>query len=79
MNIIIDNGNVLPTDQHTLFQDEEVITLPVMTLPDLLVQMKVYKSKSECARAGRTGPIPDGFTELKASKKVTMWIWNPTE
>jgi hypothetical protein len=47
-------------------------------LPNLLKEMGIFCSTSEARRAGRNGPIPSGFTKLKASKIRTIWIWNPT-
>lgn len=48
-------------------------------LPNLLKDLRVYESTSEARRAGRDGPIPPGWSEMKASKRRTLWIWNPTE
>lgn len=79
MNIVIDNGNVLPGDIFTVFGLAEVLVLPPMSLPDLMVKVKAYPSKSKAIQAGRSGEIPQGFTEFKANKKLTIWIWNPSE
>jgi hypothetical protein len=63
-----------------LFGDETVHFTDASDLPGLLVELGIYKSKSDARRAGREGPIPDGWThELRASKKNRLWIWNPTE
>ena len=78
-NIIVDNGNVLDSDKELIFGDEEVITTEVMSLPNLLHTLGVYKSTSQARKAGRVGDIPTGYTEYKASKKVRLFIWNPTE
>ncbi|MBF84539.1 MAG: hypothetical protein CL489_08700 [Acidobacteria bacterium] len=78
-NIIVDNGNVLDSDKELIFGDEEVITTEVMPLPNLLHTLGVYKSTSQARKAGRVGDIPTGYTEYKASKKVRLFIWNPTE
>lgn len=66
-------------DLELLFPGEQVIVVQDMPLPSLLKTLKVYKSSNQAIRAGRVGSIPTGFTELKASKKVTLWIWNPSE
>ena len=58
---------------------EEVHFTDAQDLPNLLKELGVFPSTSEARRAGRTGPIPEGWTELKASKKRMLWIWNPTE
>jgi hypothetical protein len=43
-----------------------------------LKEMNIFTSTSEARRAGRDGPIPQGFTnDFKASKKRRLWIWNP--
>lgn len=78
-NVIIDNGNILPTDKETLFGDEDVHVTKTTDLPNLLVELGVYKSTSEARRAGREGVVADGWTdEFKASKKRRIWIWNPS-
>lgn len=79
INIIVQNGNVLSGDQKTLFGDESVECIEPMSIPDLMLKFGIYKSKSQAIKAGRTGQIPNGWVELKASKKVYMFIWNPTE
>lgn len=79
MNIVIDNGNVLDTDIPTLYGEEDVITSSSKNLTDLCVSLKLYKSKSECVRAGRVGPIPPGWNVLKGNKTTTLYVWNPTD
>ncbi len=78
-NVIIFNDNVQETDQWTLFGDEEVHITTTTDLPRLLVELGIYKSTSEARRAGRTGEVPSGWTEFKASRKRRLWIWNPYE
>lgn len=79
-NVIINSTNVLPTDSKTLFGDEVVHTTDVTDFPSLLVEMGIFKSKSQARQAGRIGPIPVGWThEFKASKKRRLWIWNPSD
>lgn len=80
MNLIIKNSNVIPSDKETLFGDEEVVFIKEqMDMSQLMVKLGIYKSSSKARHAGRTGDIPIGWTEYKASKKVTLFIWNPTE
>lgn len=68
-----------PGDAQALWEDEPFELMSATDLPDLLVQCGIYKSKSEARRAGRDGPIPPGWTQMKASKKVPVFcIWNPT-
>lgn len=79
-NIVVKNSPWTPRDIEILFGDEPDIHFTVaVDLPNLLVELGIYKSCSDARRAGRIGPIPPGWTELKASKKRRLWIWNPTE
>lgn len=82
MNVIINNSNVQPTDQQTLFCDEPVIVVEegeCADLPQLLKHLGVYQSTSQARKAGRVGGIPVGWNEIRASKKVELFIWNPSE
>ncbi|QKN84809.1 hypothetical protein KNV05_gp146 [Vibrio phage River4] len=82
MNVIIFNENVQPSDRATLFGDEEVVFVApsdARDLPSLLAFLGIYKSTSQARQAGRKGKIPTGWTVMKASKKVELFIWNPTE
>jgi len=77
-NIIIQNEHLHQTDQEILFGDEDVHLTKTTDLPNLLVELGIFKSTSEARRAGRTGEIAKGWTsEFKASKKYRIWIWNP--
>ena len=80
-NIVVLNGNNIPgADEACLFGDEPVHYTTARDLPNLLVEIGIYKSTSEARRAGRTGPIPEGFTgKFRASRRYFIWIWNPTE
>jgi hypothetical protein len=79
-NIIVRHSAWRKSDIPTLFGNEEVHFTDANELSVLMKELGVFKSTSEARRAGRTGPIPDGFTfEFKASKKRRLWIWNPTE
>lgn len=82
MNVTINNSNVQPTDRHTLFEDEPVIIVDeglCKDLPQLLKHLGVYSSTSQARKSGRIGGIPVGWNEIKASKKVELFIWNPSE
>lgn len=79
MNVIIWNEFVRASDKYVLFEDEPVIFSEEKELPNLLKELGVYKSTSQARKAGRSGRIPEGWTQLKASKKVELFIWNPTE
>lgn len=79
MNIVVKDSPWTKRDLEIIYEDEEVIFVDNIQLPTLLAQLKVYKSASQARQAGRVGEIPAGYTELKASKKRTLYIWNPTE
>ncbi|AGB06956.1 hypothetical protein [Vibrio phage XZ1] len=80
MNIIVENGNIQPNDQATLFADEEVVRVPsTFTLTDLVCHLGLYKSKSQARQAKRVGEIPHGYNEFKGNKKTPLYVWNPTE
>ena len=79
MNLVVETSKWRPRDLVNLFGDEEVIMVPDMDLSNLAVQIGAYDSTSKARKAGRVGPIPSGWTEWKASKKIMVWIWNPSE
>lgn len=80
MNIIVKQSEWTDRDVELLFGDEEVHFTEATDLSVLMKELGIFKTTSEARRAGRVGPIPTGFTfEFKASKKVRIWIWNPTE
>lgn len=84
MNIVVTDSAWQDSDIETLYGDfsgdvEEVTFVENKPLPNLLVELGVYKSTSQARRAGREGEIPSGWTQYKASRKVTLWIWNPDE
>lgn len=78
MNIVVRGSAWTQRDLELLFPREEVVEVAKMDIPKLLKLLRVYKSTSAAIRAGRIGAIPKGYTEYKASKKVTLYIWNPT-
>lgn len=79
-NIIINDSAWRESDIKTLFGDEQVFFAESNELSVLMRELGVFSSSSEARRAGRVGPIPDGWTPMfKASKKRSIWIWNPTE
>ena len=84
-NIIIKNSAWRDEDIATLFGDlegnvEEVHFAESDEMGALMRELGVFPSASAARRAGREGPIPEGWTaEFKASKKRRIWIWNPSE
>lgn len=80
MNIIINGPHVRPSDAEQLFNDEEVIYLDDKDMSQLMVEIGAYPSTSKARQAGRFGVIPTGWSDkFKATKKLVVWIWNPTE
>lgn len=78
-NIVVAESDWREEDIYTLFEREYVHFTTATDLPSLLKEVGVYKSTSEARRAGRTGDIQKGWSEIKASKKRRLWIWNPYE
>ena len=79
-NVIVNHSKWQEKDIESLFGSEEVLFTDATCMSVLMKELGVFKSTSEARRAGRFGPIPEGFTfEFKASKKRRIWIWNPTE
>jgi hypothetical protein len=79
MNVVINQSEWKQEDIEVLFGDEDVVFSDATDIPALVKELGVYRSTTQARQAGRVGPIPTGFTELKASKKRFLWIWNPTE
>lgn len=79
MNVVVKSSPWTQNDLDILYGDEDVIFVDDVPLPNLLKELKVVKSTSEARKNGRVGDIPKGWTEYKASKKVMLWIWNPSE
>lgn len=79
-NVIVKNSAWKESDVELLFGDEPVHFTEADELSVLMRELGIFPSSSAARRAGRFGPIPEGFTfEFKASKKRRLWIWNPTE
>jgi hypothetical protein len=77
-NVIVNGPHVREGDRELLFGDQPVHFTSAQDIPNLLKEMNIFTSTSEARRAGRDGPIPQGFTnDFKASKKRRLWIWNP--
>jgi len=66
-------------DLEVIFQDEHVQHSRAHDYPSLLVELGIYPSTSAARRAGREGPIPKGYAELRASKRHFLFLWNPSE
>lgn len=79
MNIIINSSAWQERDLFLIFQNEDVIFVDEMSIPQLLKHLGVFPSTSKAVQAGKTGEIPKGYTEYRASKKCFLYIWNPTE
>lgn len=79
MNIVVKSSPWVPRDLEILFEEEDVKLTDSSCLSTLMVELGIYPSSSKARQAGRVGPIPLGFTKFKASKKITIWIWNPSE
>lgn len=80
MNIIIDGEFLQSTDPSTLFVDEPIRFVDNCNdLTDLVVMLGLFPSKSQARKAGRVGPIPEGWNVIKGNKKTPLYIWNPTE
>lgn len=78
-NIVIKNSTWEDSDIPILFGDETVYFAEATELSVLMRELGIYSSASEARRAGRVGPVPQGWTEaFKASKKRRLWIWNPS-
>lgn len=78
-NVIIDGPHVKDRDHEIVFgKDKPVHRTATKDLPNLLKELGVFNSTGEARRAGRDGLVPSGYTELKASKKRRLYIWNPT-
>ena len=78
-NIVIQDSDWVPQDVFTLFPGEHVFFSDSENIQDLVVELGIFQSKSKARHAGRFGIIPPGWTELKASKKRKLWIWNPVD
>lgn len=79
MNIIINSSKWTERDIRCLFADEPVVFANASNITDLVVELGLFKSKSQARSAGRQGELPKGFTEFKGNKTTTLWIWNPDE
>lgn len=79
MNIVMANSQYTHRDLEILFDGEDCVFSSAENITDLVVGLGLYKSKSQARAAGREGAIPFGFTEYKANKTTTIWIWNPSE
>lgn len=79
-NIVIKNSAWVESDIEMLFGNEQVYYADSDEISALMRELEIFPSASAARRAGREGPVPDGWThEFKASKKRRLWIWNPTE
>lgn len=79
MNIVMKASPWTSRDLVNVFHGEEVHYSEATDIASLMVEIGAYASTTKARQAGRKGAIPEGFTIFKASKKLTIWIWNPTE
>lgn len=68
MNVVVGAGD----PPVWAWEDEPFGRSEASTLPELLVELGIYATRSEARRAGRDGPVAEGFTMLRASKKVPV-------
>ena len=79
MNVVIKSSKSSVEDLKTIFGDEEYVVAESTQLDQLCKELNIFKSTSEARRNGRVGDVPFGYSEIKASKKVHLYIWNPQE
>ena len=79
MNILVHGNFWTQRDLDLLFGDEPVIFSAAADLQTMVTELGLFPSKSKAIAANRSGPIPHGWTVMKGNKKVTLWIWNPSE
>lgn len=79
MNIVMQNSFWTQRDLNLLFGDEPVIFSIAKDLQTLVTELELFPSKNKAIAANRIGSIPLGWTVMKGNKKVTLWIWNPSE
>jgi hypothetical protein len=82
-NLLVIGSKWFASDMGYIFGDnegviEEVLPVENTDLSVLMKELGVYASTSKARHAGRVGPIPTGYTEFKANKLITLYIWNPT-
>lgn len=79
-NIVVNYSHWIPEDLEVLFDGEAVHFTEARDIQSLMVEIGAFPSKSKALQAGRSGPIPSGWTDsFKANKKRRVWIWNPDE
>lgn len=79
MNLVVNGSRWTERDLQLIFNGEPVVFVDNIPIPNLLVHLGIFKSMSQARQAGRTGNIPSGYTEYKASRKVHLYIWNPSQ
>jgi len=80
LNIIIDNGNQIETDDFLFFDDEKVEHVPKeSTVYDLLVMLGIFKSKTEARKNWNREQLKSGYQEIKniGKYKKALYILNP--
>ena len=79
MTVVIKSSKATKRDIEVVFNSEKFLFVESLTLDSLCKELGVYKSTSDARRAGREGKVPVGYSEIKASKKITLFVWNPDE
>ena len=79
MNVVIKSSKATKRDIEVVFNNEKICFAESLNLDCLCKDFGIYKSTSDARRAGREGRVPAGYSEIKASKKTTLFIWNPDE
>ena len=79
MNVVIKSSKATKRDIEVVFNNEKFCFAESLNLDSLCKEFGVYKSTSDARRAGREGRVPAGYSEIKVSKMVTLFIWSPDE
>ena len=77
-NIIIKNSEWHWLDIGFFGKRRKVYFANATTFEDLMVELKIYKSRTQARRAKKLGEIPKGTTyDYKTPKTRWLDIWNP--
>lgn len=79
MNVVVKESAYTERDLCLIFGEEVVYIFDKQPIQNLLKNLGIYPSTSKAIQAGKSGDIPSGYSEYKASKKVTLFIWNPSD
>lgn len=78
--VVVLTEHVRQTDLDTLFdQRDGVVLVPDgTTTADLMFVLGIFPSKGQARKNGWPGPIPAGWSELRAGRNL-VFVWNPSE